>query len=180
MPTFKGIAVHLKSQHGICTLREYAPNPSTAASDSSTSLVLKDASTVSVFVPLYPSSQFWISYKVNTAEVLSTYFYFKLFIDGAHIVSWGVGEQNQYRGKTMYALFEPEKGAKQDKYDASKRSFFFPGKDRKAPLAIAESNYGTIEVKCYRSNTRKRLGQDVALSHCKRNTLTTGPKQGIR
>ena len=68
-------------------------------------LVNPKRSLVSVYIPTYPSSRFWLSYTIHPPHPPGLFYYFKLFLNGDSIVSWGVGAEEDYRGKTMMALF---------------------------------------------------------------------------
>jgi len=83
---------------------------------------------VDVYVPSYLGSQFWLSYTVNPAMLApahapTKYMFFKLILDDECIVSWGVGEAEEWKGKTMWAFFRGEDHGGWRTVD--KRSFFF-------------------------------------------------------
>ncbi|KAL9123668.1 MAG: hypothetical protein Q9217_006922 [Psora testacea] len=107
MPTYRSITLSLISQYDILTIPEYAPptfpnDPFTAAP----TLVDTDHSLVSVYIPTYPSSQFWLSYSISPPHPPKLLYYFKLYINGQEIVSWGCGEHDEYKGKTMFGLYD--------------------------------------------------------------------------
>ena len=115
MPTYRNLTFSLISQFDILTIPEYAP-PLTSTSSSSDPfttektpsaplLVDPSRSTVSVYVPTYPSSQFWLSYSISPPHPPGLLYYFKLLINGDVVVSWGCGEEDGYRGKTMFGLY---------------------------------------------------------------------------
>ncbi|KAH0346650.1 hypothetical protein KCU83_g7189, partial [Aureobasidium melanogenum] len=100
MPAAEGIVLMLESQFDADTISEVAiPVSHTAHADDGTRLV-------DVYVPSYLASQFWISYTVNPAmlapaQAPTKYIFFKLILDGECIVSWGIGEAEEWKGKTM-------------------------------------------------------------------------------
>lgn len=91
-----------------------------------------DTRLVDVYVPSYLASQFWISYTINPAMLAPAqapikYIFFKLILDGECIVSWGVGEAEEWKGKTMWAFFRGEDHGGWRTVD--KRAFFFRATD---------------------------------------------------
>ncbi|KAI4728856.1 hypothetical protein E4T49_03289 [Aureobasidium sp. EXF-10728] len=122
MPAAEGIVLMLESQFDADTIPE-AAIPVSHASDAS-----DDPRLVDVYVPSYLASQFWISYTVNPAMLAPTqaptkYMFFKLILDDECIVSWGVGEAEEWKGKTMWAFFRGEDHGGWRTVD--KRAFFF-------------------------------------------------------
>ncbi|KAK1075392.1 hypothetical protein LTR74_000354 [Friedmanniomyces endolithicus] len=133
-----------------------------------------------VSIPVYPNSQFWMSYRCprppaplppsSTSETATgndnsfRFWYFKVFAAGRGgkdvcLVSWGVGEREDWSGKTVFALFEGRR-----KGGLEKRGFFFAA-------AGARGGYGggggvegvggavgeaMLEAMVYRSWARKR------------------------
>lgn len=173
MPTSQGIAVHLHMQreYGSHALMEYAPSSITAAiNNQDEAISLDDGRTATVFTPVFPASRFWIAYQVNTTEVISTYFYFKLIVDGRHIVSWGTGEKEKYQGSTKHALFKADLVSETRLLDAAQRGFTFPS----CPAA------GCIEVQVYRSNARRRRQRGIGLETYKPECTASDKEAGIR
>ncbi|KAI5196108.1 hypothetical protein E4T38_08685 [Aureobasidium subglaciale] len=123
MPAAEGIVLILESQFDADTI----PEAAIAGSDAMDSASYEQRS-VDVYVPSYLASQFWISYTINPAMLAPThaptkYVFFKLMLDGESIVSWGVGEAEEWKGKTMWAFF---RGEDQGGWRAvDKRAFFF-------------------------------------------------------
>ncbi|CAD0083817.1 unnamed protein product [Aureobasidium vineae] len=122
MPAAEGIVLMLESQFDADTIPE-AAIPASHASDAS-----DDPRLVDVYVPSYLASQFWISCTINPAMLAPThaptkYMFFKLVLDEECIVSWGVGEAEVWKGKTMWAFFRGEDHGGWRTVD--KRAFFF-------------------------------------------------------
>jgi len=161
MPTYQGITVSLQSQYDARTIPERILRSSPAAAATFNSQVVganykahKDfeSSTVNVSIPIYPNSQFWISYDclaaaqqqqqqeqgkfhhkqdlapiahISSASPTTRYFFFKLLVNKTPIVSWGVGVKENWHGKKFFAL----QGAGSDfdgKGVVEKKGFFFP------------------------------------------------------
>ena len=76
------------------------------------------------------------------------YYYFKLRIGGKDIVSWGVGEEEGWSGKTVYAPFAAGTDFEGKKV-VEKRGFFFP-------TAPNGSEGGGFEIRVYRAKARRR------------------------
>ncbi|KAH0363300.1 hypothetical protein KCU65_g7488, partial [Aureobasidium melanogenum] len=143
MPAAEGIVLMLESQFDADTIPEAAipVSHATAATD--------DTRLVDVYVPSYLASQFWISYTINPAMLApahapTKYVFFKLILDGECIVSWGVGEAEEWKGKTMWAFFRGEDHGGWRTVD--KRAFFF--------RATGEDQ--DFDVLAYRARGRRR------------------------
>lgn len=165
MVALKSINILLQSQFDLLFLPEY-PMPASNARKSSK----ENSSRTTMYVPIYEGSQFWICYDISPPHPPSTYFYFKMFIDGAHIVSWGCGEEDEYEGKTMFALFERERERSKSKPSGNpagggaveRRCFFFPLDDERESSGLGRNAYGggrNMEVKVYRANARRRTAR---------------------
>ncbi|KAH0396906.1 hypothetical protein KCU89_g8829, partial [Aureobasidium melanogenum] len=143
MPAAEGIVLMLESQFDADTIPEAAiPVSHTTHATDGTRLV-------DVYVPSYLASQFWISYTINPAmlapaQAPAKYIFFKLILDGQCIVSWGVGEAEEWKGKTMWAFFRGEDHGGWRTVD--KRAFFF--------RATGEDQ--DFDVLAYRARGRRR------------------------
>ncbi|KAK1824819.1 hypothetical protein LTR12_000614 [Friedmanniomyces endolithicus] len=136
-----------------------------------------------VIIPIYPNSQFWMSYRcprpppplpLSTSDTETgsdrsfRFWYFKVFAAGRGgkevcLVSWGVGEREEWSGKTVFALFEGSR-----KGGLEKRGFFFRAAGARARagygggscvegvLVGEEEGEAMLEVRVYRSWARKR------------------------
>ena len=152
MPTYRSITTTLVSQFDILVIPEYEP-PKIPADPflNAPTLINHDHSLVSVYVPTYPSSQFWLSYSISPPYPPRMLYYFKLYINGTHIVSWGSGEKDGFEGKAMFGLFDPGP-APFEHSEIERRSLCF-GPDNGS---TTENLNDFIEVKVFRSRGRKR------------------------
>lgn len=111
---------------------------------------------VEVYAPTYPASQFWISYGIapsafDKTQVQTRFVYFKLILSGQCVVSWGVGEEEEWKGKTMWGLFREGTGDGWfGKKAVEKRGFFFQGADVEQRL----------EVQVFRARGRRRVSRE--------------------
>ncbi|KAL8955925.1 MAG: hypothetical protein Q9193_006388, partial [Seirophora villosa] len=105
MPAYRNITINLVSQFDILNIPEYAP-PASLEDPFAAPPTPVDKSLVSCYIPIYPLSQFWLSYSISAPHPPKALYYFKLFINGACVVSWGCGEENGFKGKTTYGLFD--------------------------------------------------------------------------
>lgn len=145
MPTCRSITTSLVSQFDLKVVPEHPPpqshhDPSVVFPPH----VNEELSVISVFIPIYPCSQFWVSYSIAPPHPPQALYYFKLFLNGACVVSWGCGRKDQYRGKTMFGLYESEAY----------------GHIQKRILCFGEGCEGSdddvLEMKVYRCKGRKR------------------------
>lgn len=109
MPTYRSITTSLVSQFDLMIIPEYPPPASHPDSKSMLPIhINEELSLVSVFIPTYSGSQFWISYSIAPPNPPKALYYFKLFLNGACVVSWGCGKEDEYKGKTMFGLYESD------------------------------------------------------------------------
>ncbi|KAL9117197.1 MAG: hypothetical protein Q9187_006267, partial [Circinaria calcarea] len=156
MPTYRSITLSLVSQFDVLTLPEFAPPTHSNDPFSPTpTLVNTDQSLVSVYIPTYPNSQFWIAYSVTAPYPPNAIFYFKLFVNGTPILSWGCSEDDGFKGKTMFGIFETElqDGAKA----LEKRLLGFGPDEPKAAKMHKGSLSDVMEVRVFRSRGRTRI-----------------------
>ena len=157
MPSYGSISITLVSQFDILTIPEFAPAPMSLSSTKDTSpdpvsLVNEEASLVSVYVPTYRGSQFWLTYSISPPYFPKAIFYFKLFLNQVHLVSWGVTEEDGYAGKTTFGLFQSQNGVL-GRTITEKRGLSFGNCDQ------AEGTPpDVLEVRVFRSKGRKRHG----------------------
>jgi len=170
MPTYRGITVSLQSQYDALTIPE---QPLPSASSRSEDLLLDsvrnderyftvgemegEVATPStrlaeVSVPIYLCSRFWISYSCPTPlpDNDCRFYYFKLFISGKCIVSWGVGEGDNWEGKTVCGLFDGGTDF-EGRSVIERRGFFFADKED-----AVEGISGGFQIRVYRSKARRR------------------------
>ncbi|KAI1497137.1 hypothetical protein F5X99DRAFT_31939 [Biscogniauxia marginata] len=116
---------------------------------------------VSVYIPSLPGEQFWLRYIVNQSPPPSRCIFFKMYMNGRHIVSWGIDTNNRSTGSVTRALYEPGDrwgdaagGFEMGTVGIETRYFHFMlGLDKKS---IAEDG-GLIEVQVFRCKGRKRV-----------------------
>lgn len=163
MPTYRSITISLVSQFDILTIPEYAP-PSTSIDPFSQTPVLVDPnqSLVSVYVPTYPSSQFWLSYSISPPHPPHALFYFKLFLNDSHVVSWGCGEEEEFKGRAMFGLYCAGE-SRLGKSGIEKRVFCFAGEDYGNGQLRGNRDrlMDVMEVKVYRAKGRKRIWPEL-------------------
>ncbi len=113
MPTFCAVNTELASQFDAGLIQEFAPvtgdkttssGDSASKSDANIVFVDKAKSLMSVFIPVYPGSQFWLAYTITGQVPPGMIYFFKFFIKDKHIVSWGITEEQNYAGKLMFKL----------------------------------------------------------------------------
>ena len=165
MPTYRSITISLISQFDILTIPEFAPptTPNDPFSNAPT-LVNPDQSLVSVYIPTYPSSQFWLSYSISPPHPPKLLYYFKLYLNGNLVVSWGCGKDDDYRGKTMFGLFKPYRtsGLAKDGAAALERRVLCFCPDIASPdHAITDDLNDVMEIRVFRSKARKRIEPEV-------------------
>ena len=151
MPTYRSITVSLVSQFDILTVPEFAPRVTESTDSDHQSIRLVDAvsSVVSVYIPTYPASQFWLSYSVSPPYPPGALFYFKLYLNDAHVVSWGVSEKDGYAGKTMFGMFDVGRDDNGRRV-VEKRVFCF-GREEDGEAR------GVLELRVFRAQGRKRI-----------------------
>ncbi|RYO93619.1 hypothetical protein DL766_010542 [Monosporascus sp. MC13-8B] len=175
MPRFRGIDVCIIAGKPDGCLNEY-PHPDSVSVRLKT-VALKDAENegasntdptpkkvnprVSVYVPSPPGEQFWLRYAITQWPPPSKYIYFKIFMNGHQVSSWGINTTHNVTGSLSRALYKPGDRWK-DKYgdiDTSQvgieaRYFnFMLGQDKKS----AAEDGGTVEVHVYRANARRPI-----------------------
>lgn len=186
MVTSHGIRIALRSQYDIRRIPEYSlPNAhatrgkslplhipmsrlNTKSSHSSSANGAHDVSHPSpvaeVYIPLLAGSQFWIVYNIETLQDPLTnvnYYFFKLFAQGRCVLSWGVGEQDGWRGKTVFGLYDGGEDWRGRKM-VERHGLHFGSED---------GGEGFFELKVYRCRARKRVANaassvnDVSVSH---------------
>src|ERR1700760_3149760 len=138
MPELNDISVELHCQQGPIhggPIEEFAPCPSKSIDlpNQFMPLAYDDATrTVSVFIPIFPTQQFWIVYSTkppkpasdirspadigvpaqsirnnNATFPLKPLFYvFKLFSGGDEVATWSCGPEQEWRGKAVFGMFD--------------------------------------------------------------------------
>ncbi|KAH9223987.1 hypothetical protein DL95DRAFT_484827 [Leptodontidium sp. 2 PMI_412] len=135
--------------------------PPSASSDSKADRLLGRQSVVSVYIPSMPATRFWIRYNiVEAAATHSEWFYFKMFMNGRHITSWGTNAKTKPSGQVMRGLFEPSdrwnykhEGTVFRNMGTEVRPFIFGHEEKDCSAA---KDGGLIEVMVFRARGRKR------------------------
>ena len=165
MPTYRSITTNLTSQFDILTIPEFEP-PRTLIDPfvNAPTLINHDRSVVSVYIPTYPSSQFWLCYSISPPYPPKMLYYFKLYINGNHIVSWGCGEEENYEGKTMFGLYDA--GPTPFKDNQIERRVLCFGPDRGHGDKSSMDNLDDVmEIKVFRSKGRRRAAPAIEEFH---------------
>ncbi|KAL1600664.1 hypothetical protein SLS60_007052 [Paraconiothyrium brasiliense] len=172
MPIYRSISVKLHSQFDIETLPEYVPRSRNyyiarglPVPPDTPQFVNEATSTCSVYVPVYPASQFWLSYAVSPPVPEDQHFLFKLYINGAHIVSWSTAKEEKWKGKTIFALHEVEGEGGRKRVE--KRVLCFAKPDPTEGMSNGVEAGGwfdeerCLEVRVHRALGRKRVERKV-------------------
>lgn len=153
MPILRNISVEIHTQYGDPPLPEYLI-PLAHSSPHSKNSESDEESTASAYALFQPGAQFWIVYSVLPPHhPVPKYFFVKLTANGKQIASWGFGADCEYKGKAMFALFEPGK-------DVDERR-------RLEKLVLAFSDRtgrvdDALEIKFFRSSGRKQAKREVS------------------
>ena len=119
----------------------------------------QDRALVSVYIPAYPSSQFWIRYSIAPPYPPKALYYFKLFLKGTCIVSWGCGEEDGYEGRTMFGLYDSG-DYWMGEIGIERRVLCF-GRGAKPGENVAVDPKDVMEIKIYRAKGRMRAKPQV-------------------
>lgn len=161
MPTYKNITISLRSSaQETAPLLEFPPPPHLPG------VRIEDAqsSTATVYVLASPGLTFWIAYHVKPPALSIMdqpdvkYFLFKLYMEGRHVVTWAVGEEDEWKGKTMFGLFENQAW----RGGVEKRAFTFATGEKGGMKDVdvdAEKDHEErfMEIKVFRASARKRV-----------------------
>jgi hypothetical protein len=153
---------------------------SSASEDSKGDRLLGRQSSVSVYIPSlsgksnnivcyfghkvhlpHAGARFWLTYNVEEAAVLhSQWFYFKLYMNGRLITSWGTHGNTPPSGQVMRGLFNPSERWNYKAHDTiyksmgtEARPFYFAEEYEERSAA---DDGGLIEVQVFRARGRKR------------------------
>jgi hypothetical protein len=120
-------------------------------------------------------TRFWIRYRILPRAAKSKYYYFKLFMNGREITSWGCDVEKQADGEITRALFDPvvtddncysddATGIIYKKMGLERRVFLFMKEaERRGGQISAAADGGLLEVRIYRSSNRARRVQEPAI-----------------
>lgn len=168
MPVYRSINIALHSQFDVETLPEYYPLPQEhytlrGVVQTVPKLIDYASSTCNVYVPVFPGSTFWIGYSISPPVPDSHYFLFKLYINGAHIVSWSCGGEEGWKGKTMFGLYERAED-EDGKRKVEKRVLSFTSPNNSETWDDVRDPFDEkmcIEIKVHRSHGRKRVEREM-------------------
>lgn len=179
---YRGIDIALHSQLDIVALPEHYPvsrddNTARETTTSMPGLFDNNTSTCSVFVPAAPGSTFWIRYLVSPPVPDEHYFFFKLYIDGTHIVNWSTGKAEGWKGKTVFALFQCPEDAQGTKKVEKRMFHFVPPEGKKKnreDVAHMFDEKACVEIRVHRADARKRVPRQIEeyefTQHAKKRT----------
>ena len=159
MPTYRSITLSLTSQYDVLTIPEYPPpsHPLDPFASLIPTLIDQATSCVTVFVPTYPASQFWLSYSIAPPHPPRALYYFKLFLGGRELVSWGVGEEDGWKGRVVFALFEDVRGRGLFRQSLIERRAFYFGPEIGHRGHTVHDMNEIMEVRVFRSKARLRI-----------------------
>lgn len=136
------------------------PTSSRHSSDQCPTPLLQDDvnACVSVYVPIHPKALFWLSYKIEPPPVDGTFYVFKLFVNKKEIATWCCDAENNFKGKTMFGLFDTNETVEGSKV-LEKRVFRFGPADSRVVgnLSGDKDEDRFLEVRVCRANVRKRV-----------------------
>lgn len=187
MPNYRSITISLLSQFDVLTIPEFSP-PAVANDPfvASPTLISSDQALVSVYIPIYSSSQFWLNYSISAPHPPKALYYFKLYLNGACVMSWGCGEEDGYKGKTMFGLYDSGAVFFGQRV-IEKRILSFSNENGFVPDHTVDDPKDVMEVKVFRAKGRKRIKPAVEVFHnivAAKNSTMKSPHQlgggGIR
>jgi hypothetical protein len=105
--------------------------------------------------------RFFLKYTIEPPHPEGQLFYFKLFMNGRHISSWGVNPRTNPRGQVLRGLFEPDGTWS---VSENSRTFIRQSGIESRPFLFtpeiggrsAADDGGLIEVRIFRAKGRKR------------------------
>lgn len=176
MPEQRGISISLQSQYDALSLPEFpAPVPTATPSNELSPQNLPNhepnqTSIVEAYTPIYPGSQFWIVFRCSQPAEEIRYYYFKLFLGGRCVLSWGCGKKNGWHGRVGFGIFESSGNDLAGYPLLEKRAFVFSN--------MREANEGgSFEIRVYRAIGRKR--QDRPIKVWKQGAASEGVRMNI-
>jgi hypothetical protein len=105
--------------------------------------------------------RFFFKYTLEPPHPEGQLFYFKLFMNGRHINSWGVNPRKNPRGQVLHGLYEP--GGMWSDSENNRTMFRHNGIESRPFLFTPEvdgrsaaDDGGLIEVRIFRAKGRKR------------------------
>ncbi|KAJ2902311.1 hypothetical protein MKZ38_000701 [Zalerion maritima] len=143
----------------------------------------KSKPTVSVYIPSQPGVQFWVKYSVDRPPPDHAHLYFKMYINGRHITSWGINPRVSPDGYVVRAFYEalPQSWESTNQkargsVEVEGRYFrFAPGQEK---TSIAEDG-GLIEFNVFRAKAKKRRPLKVELYRDQEEYGIAAPNGGV-
>ncbi|KAH9910055.1 hypothetical protein F4778DRAFT_31795 [Xylariomycetidae sp. FL2044] len=134
---------------------QLSPSPSlrSSASNVDISCPPKTNPCISIYIPSTPGQQFWLKYQINQSPPPSRCMYFKMLINGRHIVSWGIDTDHCIKGTVTKGLYETH-GAEHHRSAGAMESRYFHFSQGHEKKSVAEDG-GLIQVKVFRCKGRK-------------------------
>jgi hypothetical protein len=171
MPTCRSISLELRSQFDIEALPEFVWSNTETKGLGQPAETLRaqksldeKGSVCNVYVPVYPKSQFWIVYSISPPIPDGTLFLFKLFFNNEHVISWSCGKDEDWKGKTMFGLFE-KRGDRDGKNRVEKRVLSFAAlggaTNENIPKRQTTPAGPDLEVRVFRAHGRKRIPKNI-------------------
>jgi hypothetical protein len=177
MPQHANITLSLQSQYDAASVREH----NTLRREYDTAAATTCA-VVDVDINALPASQFWISYICNPHPINHShppgnpsvepaasadqgdqveevrFFYFKLLIEGSCVLSWGVGAEETWRGKTVVGFFDGGTDFEGRRVVEKRGLFFGSGNALRTSLdsETMEMSSTSFEVQVFRAKARRR------------------------
>lgn len=164
IPEYPPLSVSLtpspRKEHGASNINSYKLTPSSDLNSSSSDFSRRASRAAEVYIPQYYGAQFWIHYQCSepppefdiSEQLKSTetrLYYFKLYLRGKCVLSWGVGPEDRWAGKVSFGIYNS--GTDFDgRRVLEKRGFFF-----KKEEGTPDSDHG-FEIKVFRSKGRRR------------------------
>ncbi|KAK3308744.1 uncharacterized protein B0T15DRAFT_117377 [Chaetomium strumarium] len=184
MPYLRGIEVSLTTKPDNERIPEYPHPEGTSArllgdavdSPARQAVYRKTNPVVSVYIPSIPGTPFAINYSINTVPPAPCkYVFFRLYMNGRSIASWGIDPNVRPKGKVAKSLWAPS-GMYYDEVGFEGRNFvFLPGQDHKS---VAEDG-GLIEIRAFRAKERRARAPRLEEFRYQENYGIAAPSIGL-
>jgi hypothetical protein len=172
MPIYRGINLKLHSSFSIQGLPEIAPTEDISDRSLAKHFVDESRCRVSVFIPIVPQAHFWISYSIEEppTEPEGVFYVFKLLVNGQQVVTWCCGEEEEWKGKAMFSLYDTGQNNTVGGAGMEKRFFHFSKQKNDAHVEDSPdkqiSDTGVeqercVEVRVCRANVKVRTPREL-------------------
>jgi hypothetical protein len=164
MPKCGGIHVNLHTPFSIGGVPKYPPTKDTPSGSSIKQHRDESRGCVSVYIPIIYRSLFWLSYNVDKPPTKppGVFYVFKLLINGREVVTWCCGEEEQWKGKTMFGLYDS--GKENTVGGAGMEKRFFKFKEEESPVQEGQNGgeqERCIELRVCRANVKIRAPREM-------------------